>query len=43
VRERRGKHEAVGVPPWWHGIDMAQRRMIATLSDDELKALPEDI
>ena len=25
--------------PWWHGIDMAQRRMLSVLSDEELKAL----
>lgn len=25
--------------PWWHHIDIAQRRMIAALSDEDLNAL----
>jgi len=31
--------KSTGALPWWHHIDVAQRRMIAALSDDELRAL----
>jgi hypothetical protein len=31
--------QSPGTLPWWHHIDVAQRRMLAVLSDEELRAL----
>src|SRR3954469_11866188 len=31
--------KSAGAQPWWHGIDMAQRRMLASLTEEELRAL----
>src|SRR5213594_553230 len=31
--------KSTGALPWWHGIDIAQRRMLAALTDEELRAL----
>ena len=31
--------KSTGALPWWHHIDIAQRRMLAALTDEELRAL----
>jgi hypothetical protein len=36
---KQQQSRSAGAQPWWRGIDIAQRRMIAALSDDELRAL----
>ena len=38
-RLEQQQSQSAGALPSWHGIDMAQRRMLATLSDEELRAL----
>jgi len=36
---KQQQSQSAGAQPWWHGIDIAQRRMLAALSDEELRAL----